>query len=234
MKHLQLWENYRNQEERPIIDSFEKFKEAGRDTELTSTMGGNSTFEYNLIYGFSGNNINIEANNLGDAYEEYLRNFNRYDRSIPMDSFLRENPNTLTIEQIENSIPKEAYMLFDGAIEKMTSNYLESALFTDEERLKEDVNDEYLDLEISNALKSNAKLDCTEFIKRCIESNITLDGYNLSQLGHDFWLTRNGHGTGFWDRKEIYRGNADDLSKIASTFGTVNLFIDSSGKIDGE
>ena len=73
-----------------------------------------------------------------------------------------------------------------------------------------------------------------EFIKRCIESNITLDGYNLSQLGHDFWLTRNGHGTGFWDRKEIYRGNADDLSKIASTFGTVNLFIDSSGKIDGE
>lgn len=24
-----------------------------------------------------------------------------------------------------------------------------------------------------------------------------------SHLGHDFWLTRNGHGTGFWDREEI-------------------------------
>lgn len=25
-------------------------------------------------------------------------------------------------------------------------------------------------------------------------------GYDAAQAGHDFWLTRNGHGTGFWDR----------------------------------
>jgi hypothetical protein len=27
---------------------------------------------------------------------------------------------------------------------------------------------------------------------------------NLSQAGHDLWLTRCGHGTGFWDRGDLY------------------------------
>jgi hypothetical protein len=26
------------------------------------------------------------------------------------------------------------------------------------------------------------------------------DGWDDEQAGHDFWLTRNGHGAGFWDR----------------------------------
>lgn len=28
-------------------------------------------------------------------------------------------------------------------------------------------------------------------------------GYGLDRAGHDFWLTRNGHGAGFWDRSEL-------------------------------
>lgn len=28
-------------------------------------------------------------------------------------------------------------------------------------------------------------------------------GYDESRAGHDFWLTRNGHGVGYWDRKEL-------------------------------
>ena len=29
------------------------------------------------------------------------------------------------------------------------------------------------------------------------------EGYRDDQFGHDFWLTRNGHGTGYWDRGEL-------------------------------
>lgn len=36
-------------------------------------------------------------------------------------------------------------------------------------------------------------------------------------VGHDFWLTRNGHGVGFWDRNLGDEGDA--LSKIARKFG---------------
>ena len=59
-----------------------------------------------------------------------------------------------------------------------------------------------------------------------------------SQAGHDFALTRNGHGTGFWDRR-VYRdaiGNlrdfgmatvlaGDKLTESAKSFGEYNLEI---------
>lgn len=46
----------------------------------------------------------------------------------------------------------------------------------------------------------------------------------ISQIGHDFWLTRNGHGAGFWDRDLGALG--DTLSKIAESFGEVYLLLE--------
>ena len=51
----------------------------------------------------------------------------------------------------------------------------------------------------------------------------------LEQCAHDFWLSRNGHGTGFWDRDpEMYGGeyNAKRLQKMAESFGEVDVFDD--------
>lgn len=39
--------------------------------------------------------------------------------------------------------------------------------------------------------------DCAHFIKRAAKY---LKGLDAAQCGHDFYLTRNGHGSGFWDR----------------------------------
>jgi len=52
------------------------------------------------------------------------------------------------------------------------------------------------------------------------------------QVGHDFWLTRNGHGSGFWDRPEIYGGqeNAEALTESANSFGSRDLF-EHNGKL---
>lgn len=41
------------------------------------------------------------------------------------------------------------------------------------------------------------------------------------QIGHDFYLTRNGHGAGFWDRG---LPNGDELSDKARSFGASNCF----------
>ena len=42
----------------------------------------------------------------------------------------------------------------------------------------------------------------------------------IEQAGCDFWLTRNGHGTGFWDRPEIYGDVlAEKMTKRAEAFG---------------
>lgn len=54
-----------------------------------------------------------------------------------------------------------------------------------------------------------------------------LDGLDDEQIGHDFYLTRNGHGAGFWDRGLGERG--DRLSAAAKTFGEANLYAGDDG-----
>lgn len=41
--------------------------------------------------------------------------------------------------------------------------------------------------------------------------------------GHDFWLTRNGHGAGYWDRGLGELG--DKLTAAAKTFGGIDLYL---------
>lgn len=54
-------------------------------------------------------------------------------------------------------------------------------------------------------------------------------GRDSEHAGHDFWLTRNGHGAGFWDRGLGELG--DRLSKASKVYGSVDLVIGTDGKI---
>lgn len=55
--------------------------------------------------------------------------------------------------------------------------------------------------------------------------------YDASQAGHDFWLTRNGHGTGFWDRQVLEPDLGDALSEVARKFGEMDIYIGDDLKI---
>src|SRR5690606_15237110 len=53
---------------------------------------------------------------------------------------------------------------------------------------------------------------------------------NPSQAGHDFWLTRNGHGAGFWDGdwpKVLGR----KLTESAHAWGECNLHVGDDGLV---
>jgi hypothetical protein len=55
-------------------------------------------------------------------------------------------------------------------------------------------------------------------------------GGELERAGHDFWLTRNGHGAGFWD------GDWDDdigqrLTDASDVYGSVDLYVGDDGLI---
>lgn len=67
---------------------------------------------------------------------------------------------------------------------------------------------------------------CVNFLTDCADD---LAGMDASQAGHDFWLTRNGHGAGFWDRGLGERGKR--LSKASRTYGEVNLYVGDDGKL---
>ena len=65
-----------------------------------------------------------------------------------------------------------------------------------------------------------------------IESNEDLlieSGQSDEQIGHDFWLTRNGHGDGFWGRGLGAVG--DELTKASKPYGEVCLYVGDDGLI---
>lgn len=89
-------------------------------------------------------------------------------------------------------------MIFD--IEEMLPHYLEAVEFTDfgEEGQPEHGPD------FADAALLQAREDCLAFID-AVSNHGLLDEYirkggTVEQFGHDFWLTRNRHGVGFWDR----------------------------------
>ena len=66
-----------------------------------------------------------------------------------------------------------------------------------------------------------AVADCTAFRGAAAD---LLDGIDAGQAGHDFWLTRNRHGTGFWDRELGAVGDA--LTVAAHGYGETGVWFD--------
>lgn len=65
-----------------------------------------------------------------------------------------------------------------------------------------------------------------------VESNKELllsSGQSDEQIGHDFWLTRNHHGAGFWDRGLGDIG--EELTKACHVYGDVYLYVSDNGKV---
>lgn len=55
----------------------------------------------------------------------------------------------------------------------------------------------------------------------------------MEYAGHDFWLTRAGHGVGFWDG-DWPDGIGEALDKLAESFGEYNLYVGDNGQIGGD
>lgn len=57
------------------------------------------------------------------------------------------------------------------------------------------------------------------------------NGWTAEQFGHDFWLTRNDHGAGFWDRGRDHAGAGDKLTQAAHVYGSSDLYVGDDGKV---
>jgi len=110
-------------------------------------------------------------------------------------------------------------------LDDFTQHYLIAALWTGEF----DNRDVY---DIAPEAIATAIEDCTKFQKE--NASKLENAYLLYEphpdaptaacsAGHDFWLTRNGHGAGFWDRGLGELGEA--LTKAAHEFGELDLYL---------
>ena len=73
--------------------------------------------------------------------------------------------------------------------------------------------------------------DCVEFLSESLTEigPELLDHWALADLAYDFWLTRNGHGTGFWDRTD--QPHWETLDRIARKFGEQDVYVGDDGRL---
>ena len=110
-------------------------------------------------------------------------------------------------------------------VQEMTHAYIECAVWSSTDEHGESMDG--LGLPISGSLRDGAEIECRDFYS---ENAADLADMDPGQAGHDFWLTRNGHGAGFWDRGLGELG--DRLSEAARIYGSVYLTIE-AGEIVG-
>lgn len=105
-------------------------------------------------------------------------------------------------------------------IEQYIKTMLWSSTGCDERPLDADFGPE----DLSDEAMAEVREDCEGFIE--MAGDLIED--NMSGAGHDFWLTRNGHGAGFWDGdwKE-----GDKLTEISKTFGGQDPYVGDDGMI---
>ena len=92
-------------------------------------------------------------------------------------------------------------------LEDITTHYLACLLWImpgDDDN--ENPGDDISVHELSPDVWRVARNDCEQFCIACgplFTDAMKRTGYGPEQWGHDFVLTRNGHGTGFWDRDAL-------------------------------
>lgn len=99
--------------------------------------------------------------------------------------------------------------------------YLQTARWAENRDEQED----WDDLEFSEEARAIAKKDVNDFIR---QAGSLLDGLDLSQVVHDFWLTRNGHGAGFWDG-DYDEDIGEKLTQLSKKFGEKEVYVGDDG-----
>lgn len=119
-------------------------------------------------------------------------------------------------------------------IDKVFEAYVACALWSTNDESDEaggfPMDQSYTRDDMDPTLLESMRSDCEAF---CEAQRVDLvgSGLNDDRIGIDFWLTRNHHGAGFWDRDLGDVG--DRLTDAAHAYREVWLYVGDDGKIYG-
>lgn len=137
------------------------------------------------------------------------------------------------------SAPVEGWV---GELDEFTSAYIQAALWstTDwaDESGGEHLDQNYGPEHLSPETLARFKADCAKF--QALYGHLLTkanrrrrDDISPEALGgHDFWLTREGHGAGFWDG-DWEKSVGETLTAAAKSFGELELEVGDAGRIHG-
>lgn len=147
---------------------------------------------------------------------------------------ITEDKNTLVC-------PK-CWSFVDGNFQEFLDAYITAALWSSQNIDNDDeefLDENYSRYDLSEETLKSMSDDCTKFLSesREIINNAIKEGTvkfgpdfgPYGRAGHDFWLTRQRHGSGFWDN-DWADIDGDILTEMAHRFGEQDLYV-SDGKI---
>lgn len=117
-------------------------------------------------------------------------------------------------------------------IDSFTQGYIECALWSSVSDDDEGIQDSHSITDLAPTTLAEMIKDCQKFQKANdddLDKACEARGHDMSYMGHDFWLSRVGHGTGFWDRGLGELG--EKLHKAAESYGNVDLYVGDDGLI---
>lgn len=112
-------------------------------------------------------------------------------------------------------------------------SYVECALWSSTDNTTESggypLDDNYSEDDLDETAVEAMKNDIASFMFLISEHELGDElrkEWEDEELGHDLWLTRNGHGAGFWDRGKEH---GDTLSELAKSLGSQDIIVGDDG-----
>jgi hypothetical protein len=112
-------------------------------------------------------------------------------------------------------------------VDDFTEAYIECALWSTNDESDAPLDDNYGEGDIDPATLAEMVADCERFQAENADDIATYPGGRGRcevMAGHDFWLTRNGHGAGFWDG-DWPEDSSKRLDKACEAFGEYHLYV---------
>lgn len=138
-------------------------------------------------------------------------------------------------EEVKESRLKESSTKVDNNTLKQ---YIGTALWSTTEGDDGNLDDKYSIKDLAPQTIKAAKTDLESFVADLENEGLLepyLEEFDMTDLAHDFWLTRNGHGAGFWDRSysnDSEEGDlGDKLTKVAKEYKGQDWYAGDDGKI---
>lgn len=126
--------------------------------------------------------------------------------------YVRADTPEQAVDRIRQRYPEAQIEPGSWHFSEAVQGYLEAARFTQAE--------EAGGADLEEVFVAQARADVARFLEQASAAGIDVAALPARDAGRDLWLNRNGHGSGFWDRPEIYGAAAQALSALAASLGS--------------
>lgn len=113
---------------------------------------------------------------------------------------------------------------------EVEKQFLETLFWSETDDNGFPLDENYSESDIVDEVREKISEDVGKFLSDNADVIRDLD-LSAWEVGHNFVLSRNHHGTGFWDRG--YGDQGDLLHESSDGFGTMSLYVGGDGKIYG-